>query len=269
MEFFGLLGEKLSHSLSPQIHKRIFELTGINGGYKLFPVPKEDVKKVSDSIKLFGIKGMNVTIPYKEVVMEQLDSISDEAKKIGAINTILLKENKLYGYNTDYYGFGKMLQINDIEVKDKVAVILGTGGAAKAVIEYMLDNNVRELYLVSRDKNTKSIKDPRINLVDYVDLKSLKGDILINTTPLGMYPKVGVSPVPIDIIEKYSTLIDLIYNPKQTEFLRLGSNVGKKICGGLYMLVGQAVKSQEIWQGREIRDDVINKIYEELNKEFN
>ena len=106
MEFYGLLGEKLSHSLSPQIHKRIFDLIGIEGAYKLFPVPKDKVKKLGEGIKIFGIRGMNVTIPYKKEVMDQLDFISDEARKIGAVNTISLENGKLYGYNTDYYGFG-------------------------------------------------------------------------------------------------------------------------------------------------------------------
>ncbi|MDU4429224.1 shikimate dehydrogenase, partial [Clostridium sp.] len=189
MEFYGLLGEKLSHSLSPQIHKRIFDLIGIEGAYKLFPVPKDKVKKLGEGIKIFGIRGMNVTIPYKKEVMDQLDFISDEARKIGAVNTISLENGKLYGYNTDYYGFGCMLDINKIEVKDKRAVVLGTGGAAKAVVTYLQDKGVKELFVVSRNKVNNNWNG-EVNLIDYSDLQSLEGDLLINTTPVGMYPNV-------------------------------------------------------------------------------
>ena len=267
MEFYGLLGEKLSHSLSPQIHKRIFELTGNSGAYKLFPVPRERLKSIGECIKLFGIKGMNVTIPYKEEIINQLDYISDEAKKIGAVNTIHLIDGKLYGYNTDYYGFGKMLDINEIKIKGKRAVILGTGGAAKAVVAYLQDNGVNEIYLVSRNKENSNI-NKSLKMIDYQELKDLDGDILINTTPVGMYPNIGQSPVSEDIIIKYNAVVDLIYNPRETEILRIAKLNGKKTCDGLYMLVGQAVKSQEIWQGMNIDNKVTNIIYKELNGEF-
>lgn len=268
MEFYGLLGERLSHSLSPQIHKRIFELNNIEGAYKLFPVSKENVKSVGECIKILGIKGMNVTIPYKEEVMNQLDYISDEAKKIGAVNTISLVDGKLYGYNTDYYGFGSMLEINDITVKDKIAVVLGTGGAAKAVVAYLQDKGVKNLFLVSRNKmNNNWSKD--INLIDYSDLEKLNGDLLINTTPVGMYPEIGKSPVKEEVIKRFEAVIDLIYNPRETELLRIAKLNGKKNCDGLYMLVGQAVKSQEIWQEKSIDNKVTNIIYEELDGKFN
>ena len=267
MEFYGLLGEKLSHSLSPQIHKRIFDLIGIEGAYKLFPIPKDKVKKVGESIKIFGIRGMNVTIPYKKEIMDQLDFISDEARKIGAVNTISLENGKLYGYNTDYCGFGLMLDINNIEVKDKRAVVLGTGGAAKAVVTYLQDKGVKELFLVSRNKMNN--RSDEVNIIDYSDLQSLEGDLLINTTPVGMYPNIGESPVGEEVIKRFEAIVDLIYNPRETELLRLAKLNGKKSCDGLYMLVGQAVKAQEIWQDMNIDSKVINIIYEELNGEFN
>ena len=268
MEFYGLLGEKLSHSLSPQIHNRIFDLIGIEGAYKLFPIPKDKVKKVGESIKIFGIRGMNVTIPYKKEIMDQLDFISDESRKIGAVNTISLENGKLYGYNTHYYGFGLMLDISKIEVKDKRAVVLGTGGAAKAVVTYLQDKGVKELFVVSRNK-MKNNWSGEVNLIDYSDLQSLEGDLLINTTPVGMYPNVGKSPVGENVIKRFEAIVDLIYNPRETELLRLAKLNGKKSFDGLYMLVGQAVKAQEIWQDMNIDNKVTNIIYEELNGEFN
>ncbi|MBD7910269.1 MULTISPECIES: shikimate dehydrogenase [Clostridium] len=268
MEFYGLVGARLSHSLSPEINNRIYELLNVEGAYKLFEISNEDIGKLGEAIKLLKIKGVNVTIPYKEVVMDQLDEISKEAQAIGAINTILFKNGKLYGYNTDYFGFGSMLSINNIEVKGKSCVILGTGGASKAVATYLMDEEAKNIYLVSRDKN-KDIKiNPKMKLIDYAELKDIHGDIIINTTPVGMYPNVGVSPVTKDILKKYDTLVDIVYNPETTEFMRLGQELGKKTCGGLYMLVGQAVKAEELWLDRNIDMKVLNKIYEEIENKF-
>lgn len=268
MDFYGLIGEKLSHSLSPKIHKRVFELLNIEGAYKLFQIPKDKVSSLGNALRLLDIKGVNVTIPYKRDVMCQLDWISKEAEDIGAVNTILNKNGKLYGYNTDYFGFEKLLDINGIKTKDKIAVVLGNGGAAKAVITYLLDNGVSKLYLVSRNKNKVNEVKENVSLIDYEELKAIKGDVLINTTPIGMYPNISESVVSKEIIKNYEALVDLIYNPRCTEFLRIGNELGKKTCDGLYMLVGQGIKSQEIWQDREISSDIINKIYKELENEL-
>ena len=268
MEFYGLIGEKLSHSLSPRIHKRIFELLNIDGGYKLFQIPKDKINSLGSALKLLDIKGVNVTIPYKQDVIAQLDTISKEGADIGAINTILSNDGKLYGYNTDYFGFGKLLEVNNIEVSGKVAVVLGNGGAAKAVLTYFLDNKVSKLYLVTRNKENVQTQNKNIKVIDYDDLKEVKGDILVNTTPVGMYPNVSSSVVGEDIISNFDSLVDLIYNPKTTEFLKIGKTLGKKTCNGLYMLVGQAVKSEEIWQNIKIETEVLDKIYKELDQEF-
>ena len=142
MEFYGLLGEKLSHSLSPEIHSELLRLMNKAGGYKLFEVERNKLKDFTESLKLLKIRGCNVTIPYKRDIMEYVDFISDEAKKIGAINTIYLNEGKLYGYNTDYFGFGYMLKVSNIDIKDKIAVILGNGGASRAVVHYLVDNKI-------------------------------------------------------------------------------------------------------------------------------
>lgn len=268
MEFYGVVGEKLSHSLSPNIHNRVFNLLNIEGAYKIVEIPKDRISNLGQSMITLGIKGVNVTIPYKQVVMEQLDFISKEAENIGAINTIYNKDGKLHGYNTDYYGFGMMLDNKNIKVKDKIAVVLGNGGAAKAINAYLLDNKVKDLYLVTRNKNSIDEIDNRIKIIDYEELKEIKGDILVNTTPVGMYPNVGVSPVSEEVINNFQALVDIIYNPMMTEFLSIGKKLNKVICGGLYMLVGQAIKAEEIWQGYNIDKEVVDKIYEEINSNF-
>jgi len=269
LEFYGLIGEKLSHSLSPKIHNTLFKALEIEGAYKLFEVEKENLGKLIESIKLLRIKGVNVTIPYKQDVMEYLDFISDEAKKIGAVNTICLKDNKLYGHNTDYYGFGTILNNNDIAIRDKIAMVLGNGGAAKAVITYLLDQGIKKIYLVSRKiKGNSGYEDGRIEYRTYEEISDIKGDVLINTTPLGMYPHMDEIPVDEEIIKNFHALVDIIYNPKETKFLKIGKVLNKKVCGGIEMLVGQAIKAEEIWQGHKLDREVTQGLYSIFEDEF-
>jgi shikimate dehydrogenase len=269
LEFYGLIGEKLSHSLSPKIHNTLFEALNIEGAYKLFEVEKENLDRAIDSLKILKIKGTNVTIPYKQDVIKHLDFISDEAKKIGAVNTIYLKDNKLYGYNTDYFGFGTILMNNDIPVKGNIAMVLGNGGATKAVITYLLDKGIKKIYLVSRKKKDNSgYDDERIEHKSYEEIANIKGDVLINTTPLGMYPRMDETPVNEDIISNFNSLVDIIYNPKETKFLKIGKTLNKKVCGGIEMLVGQAIKAEEIWQGYSLDNEVTQSLYSMFEDEF-
>lgn len=269
MDFYGVLGHKLPHSISPQIHKEIFSLLNIEGAYKIFEVEKDDLCKFADSLRVLKIKGTNVTIPYKEDIMKYLDFISPESQKIKAINTIFLKDNKLYGYNTDYFGFGTIINKNEVEVEDKIAMVLGTGGGSKAIVTFLLDHDIKKIYLVSRTKtNVLEYEDSRVEYITYEDIEEIKGDILINTTPVGMYPNVGVSAVNEEVINNFSTLIDIIYNPRKTKFLEIGEKLNKKVCGGLEMLVGQAVKSEEIWQETSISGEVMDEVYQCINEQF-
>lgn len=270
MEFYGLLGEKLSHSLSPRINKIILEKNKTEGAYKLFEIPKDRLNDFVEAVKLLKIKGFNVTIPYKESVMKYLDYISDEAARIGAVNTVMLKANKLYGYNTDYFGIKVMLKSKNINVKNKTAVILGSGGACKAVITYLLDNEVEKIYIVSRTPESVNLNkiDKKISIINYNELNSIKGYLIINTTPVGMFPNVDNSAVSKEVIKNFDVAVDLVYNPTQTKFLQFTTEEGKVAIGGLHMLVGQAVKSQAIFNDREISEELINYIYDDLSKDF-
>lgn len=270
MEFFGLLGEKLSHSLSPEIHGVILNNIDKAGAYKLFEVERDKLGEFIRAVKLFKVKGFNVTIPYKQDIMKYLDFISDEAKRIGAVNSVVLKGNKLYGYNTDYFGFGATFERNNIKFENKVVVILGTGGACKAAFTYILDNGVKELYLVSRNPEDidLNIKDDRLKVINYDKLKEIKGDIIINSTPVGMYPNNDKCPIDKEIIDNYDIVMDLIYNPLETKLLEYGREKEKVSLGGLYMLVAQAVKAQEIFQGMDIDNDIIDSIYKSLQDNF-
>ncbi len=291
MEFYGLIGEKLGHSLSPRIHKMILEHLNIPGAYGLFEIPPGDIDKLGEALKLLRIRGINVTMPYKQSVMTQLDHIAPETRSIGAVNTVLLSNGQLIGHNTDYFGFRRLLQVNKIDIKDKTAVVLGTGGASKAIQAVLADGGIGSVYLVTRQKSSYAMRTAKtkvqgdleelhlyaagntdlareIKVIDYQELQEIQGDILINATPVGMHPKSGISPVTAEVIDKYSVLVDVIYNPQETEFLRLGKKAGKQVCGGLYMLVAQAVKAQELWQEKEIDEIVIRDIYGRLWKEI-
>ncbi|WP_238948951.1 shikimate dehydrogenase [Clostridium sp. YIM B02569] len=268
MEFYGILGGTLKHTISPIIHKKVFSLLNIEGAYKDFVVCQEDIGKFTEALKVLKIKGVNVTIPYKEEIMKYLDFISPEAEKIKAINTILLKNEKLYGYNTDYFGFGKIISKNNIKLKDEVVMVLGTGGGAKAIITFLLDEGVSKIYLVSRTHKNDEQYDDKIECVTYEEIEHIKGHVIINTTPVGMYPNVDVSPVGHKVIDNFNVLIDIVYNPKETKFLSLGRELNKSVYGGLTMLIYQAIKSEEIWQDFSISEEISEEISSYINEEF-
>ncbi len=266
MKSFGLFGEKLCHSLSPEIHRIIFDQLHIKGTYNLFEIKRKDFYKALDSAKTLNIKGINVTIPYKEDIIKQLDFISSEGKRIGAINTVKILDNKTFGYNTDYYGFGYMISKGNIIIKDNDFYVLGAGGAAKAVISYLEDNFAGSINLVSRNKEKarESFKNFNINVINYDELKNKKGYCIINTTPLGMYPKIDFSPINKEILYNFSFAMDIVYNPLETKFLKMAKELGLKCVDGLYMLVGQGVKAEEIWNDIKINDEILDIIYEAL-----
>lgn len=262
MNRYGLIGEHLSHSFSPKLHEIVFKSSDINGEYNLFEVNKTELKDTIEKLKHLEIKGFNVTIPYKVEVLKYADEISPEAKMIGAINTLEFKEGKIIGHNTDYYGFGALIKSENIDIKDKTTLILGTGGASKSVFHYLRKNRIKEIIFASRDPKRAYDIYPDSNIINYSDLNDLRNiDIIINTTPLGMHPNTDKSPVEKIVLNKCSVAIDLIYNPLETTFLKLAREMGLKTANGLYMLVAQGIKSQEIWNKREFNDEFYDIVF--------
>lgn len=263
---YGLVGGKLSHSFSPQIHDLILKKLNIEGTYNLFEVKEEDLESKIHDLKSLGIKGLNVTIPYKTKIMKYLQNTSHEAKKIGAVNTIDFKNGMITGYNTDYHGFGEALKHSHIDINNKNAVILGTGGASKAVFRYLADNNTKNVVFVSRNPlkvSQKNVFDS--DIISYDDLDTLNNqDIIINCTPCGMYPDTAKCPVNKEILAKFSAAADLIYNPLDTVFLKEAQKIEIKTVNGLYMLVSQAAASEEIWQDTKIDEETVEEIYEKI-----
>lgn len=239
MKRYGLLGEHLSHSHSKIIHNFIFKALNIDDCYSLLECKEEELKNYIDLLKQGYYSGFNVTIPYKKTILKYLDCIDEKAKAIGSVNTIYIKENKVYGTNTDYDGFLETIKKYQIDVENKDCYILGTGGASLAVNKVLTDLGGR-CHFVSRTPNNKEI--------GYEDLQTKKMDLLVNTTPVGMYPNVGVSPVSKQTAQNACSVIDIIFNPLETQLLKdANSNIN-----GLYMLVMQAIKAEEIWQQTEI-----------------
>lgn len=253
MKLFGLIGNPLTHSFSKKYFDEKFLRENIEDcEYRLFQI--EYITDIQNLIALFpDLKGLNVTIPFKEKIIKHLDEIDEEAKKVGAVNVIRIEEKKskklLKGYNTDVYGFCNSL-IPHLNGSETNALILGTGGASKAV-QYSLKKLNINFTLVSRSPYKIE------NSIFYSDINKeiiLNNQIIINTTPLGMFPNVTLYPsIPYEYITKEHILFDLIYNPKETQFLKFGKFKNARIVNGLEMLILQAEKSWEIFNENYIQ----------------
>lgn len=266
MKKFALIGKPLGHSLSPQIHVLISEITGLPCSYELRPLELDDVKPFLRDLKAEGLDGVNVTIPYKRTAYEAVDMLSSEAKAIGAVNTVAVTAKGLTGYNTDYHGFGAMLQAAGIVVKGERSIILGSGGGARAAAAWLADAGASEVLIASRDAQEASARFPGLRAVSYGELENLSGSLLVNCTPLGMHPHPEGCPVPESVVAHFSAVADLVYNPRVTRLLAMAASFGLKLADGLYMLAAQAVCAREIWHGVQMGAGVERLVYERLAK---
>ncbi len=242
MAKYGLIGRDIGYSFSKTFFTAKFEQENRKDSYHNYSL--ENIGQLKDVIKENpNLKGLNVTIPYKEEVIPLLDRMDKEAKKIGAVNTIkILKDGRLAGYNTDHYGFARSLA-DFLPLKEKTALILGTGGASKA-IAYVLEAMEFEYQKVSRTKSEDTITYDELTS-DVVQNHYL----IVNCTPLGTFPNVHEYPdIPYHFITKEHLLYDLIYNPRETEFLKRGFAKGASVSNGMKMLEYQAKKSWSIWK---------------------
>ena len=250
---YGLIGERLGHSFSKEIHESINNYT-----YEICEVSKENFDDFMTKREFVAI---NVTIPYKEKVIPYLDFIDDAAKTIGAVNTIVNKNGKLYGYNTDFLGLRDLVLTSNIEVKNKKVVILGDGGTAKT-------SNAVFKALGAKSINFVSL-DPKGEACSYEDVKKLHLDaeIIVNATPCGMYPHNDDLILDIEGFDKLEAVVDVIYNPLVTSIVRKALDKNIKAVTGLYMLVAQAVYASGIFMGTEYDKNIINKIYNQIKKQ--
>lgn len=242
MKLYGLIGHPLSHSFSKKYFSEKFVKEHITDcEFLLFDIPSiKDLKNILAQNP--NLKGLSVTIPYKEVVMEYLDEIDETANQIGAVNTIKIENNKLIGYNTDYLGFKQSLK-PFLEISQERALILGTGGASKAVFYALNSLNIKCLFVSRNPKNDNEISYEDVN--EYVIRNH---QIIVNTTPVGTFPNVNENPtINYNELTSKHLLYDLVYNPTETQFLKEGKQRGAMVLNGLQMLQLQAEKAWEIW----------------------
>jgi len=239
----GLIGKTLGHSYSPQIHAELGDYD-----YSLFELLENELE---DFVRSDKFHGANVTIPYKIAVIPYLDEVSPEAARIGSVNTIVhTADGRLKGYNTDYYGFGYMLDLAGIDVKGKKVLVLGSGGASLTARTLLSDRGAGEVVVISRSgENNYS------NLYLHAD-----ADVIVNTTPVGMYPNNGQSPVELGLFPNLLGVADIIFNPSKTRLLLQAEERGIKCAGGLSMLVAQAKAASEYFAGTKIDDGEIARI---------
>ena len=250
MRQYGLLGEKLSHSFSPLIHKFFYP-----DPYTLFEVEKENLDAF---FKEGAFDGINVTIPYKKAVIPYLGELSSAAQKLQNVNTIIKKaDGTLFGDNTDYFGLLKMAEKVNISFKDKKVLVLGSGGAGQTAHFAAKSEGAREVLLVSRKGE-----------VNYENIKEHQdADIIVNATPVGMYPNCGTSPVNLEIFKNLKGVLDLIYNPSKTALILKAEKMGIPYANGLYMLIFQAMRAAEIFSGNSFSSDLADKIAKKIEGE--
>ncbi len=247
---FGLLGRRLGHSLSPQIHSHLCDYE-----YKLFPTEPENLDEFFSNSSL---KGFNITIPYKIEAFNRCAERSEIAEKVGSVNTIIRRnDGTLYGDNTDYFGFMYMATICGSNFEGKKVLILGSGGASLTVYHVAKDSGAKEIVVVSRSGE---------NNYENID-RHYDADIIVNTTPVGMYPNNGERLVDLSKFTKCKKALDLIYNPARTVFLLDAQRLGIDCINGLYMLVAQALRAAEIFTGKNIPVSRIDEIYNAIISE--
>jgi shikimate dehydrogenase len=259
---YGLIGEKLGHSYSKIIHEMLADYT-----YDLIPLTREEFVSFMQKKDFTAI---NVTIPYKQEVIPYLDELHPLAEEIGAVNTIVNKSGHYIGYNTDFYGFKYMLTHNHIEISGKKCLILGTGGTSHTVRAVLKHLGASQIYVVSRNGsgNTELDSIGSYQAISYETCYNQHTDaeVIVNTTPLGMFPNVDASPLNLESFTKCEAVVDVIFNPRKTKLTLQAEELGIKAVTGLEMLVAQAKQAIEYFLDKKIDDKAIDEVYQELLK---
>lgn len=248
---YGLIGEKLGHSYSKEIHGYL-----ANYDYTLREVSKEDFDSFATAREF---KAINVTIPYKQTIIPYLSYIDESAKTIGAVNTVVNKDGRLHGYNTDFFGLASLIKKIGVSLKGLKVSVLGTGGTSKTAIAVAKSLGAKEVLTVSRTQSD--------GVITYGELYEKHKDVeyIINTTPVGMFPKIFDAPIDISGFESLLGVADAIYNPLRTPLVVAATERGIPAEGGLYMLVAQAVRASEIFLDTKYSDDSILNIYNKIS----
>ncbi len=270
---FAILGFPLKHTMSPPIHKKLFELDGKDGEYLVYEIPPEELKEKIPELN--ALNGYNVTIPHKISVIPFLDKLDETAKRYGAVNCVANKNGELVGFNTDCLGFLHALESAGIKLGGRV-LLLGCGGAGRmmaieaALSGAQLSIAVRKGYEHEAQKVISEIREMNCNSeIKILTLGEISGeyDLLANATPVGMYPHTEECPVPDEVIKNCACVFDAVYNPVKTKLLQKAESFGKKSVGGMAMLVWQAVSAHEIWDGSSYKISDIEALISEMEKQ--
>jgi len=268
----GLLGYPVAHSFSPEMHNRAFEKLRLNWAYLPFEVNPKYLAQAVEGVRSLNIVGVNVTVPHKERVIEFLDEVTRTAKAIGAVNIIMNDNGKLIGHNTDGVGFIKSLEECGFSATDKKVVVLGSGGAAKAVCVQLAIEGIADITIVNRNIKkannlAKFMSDFKVNVSivnwDQKDLirdKMQKSDLIVQATSIGMHPDNALPPIPDGCFRERQMVCDLVYNPVETKFLQKAKHSGAIIVNGLGMLLYQGAAAFEMWTGKKAPIDVMKKV---------
>lgn len=277
----GLIGNPVEHTLSPMIHNTLAEKLGHNLVYVPFLVEKESLKEAVTGAYALHIQGMNITVPYKSTVIEMLSEIDALAGKIGAVNTLVRTQNGYKGYNTDMTGLYRAMGAENIRLAGERVILLGAGGAARAVAFMCVHYGAEKVYLLNRTLEKAKTVAAEVNVAlqtDAVtalrteDYWTLQGNsyLAIQGTNVGLYPNTEETVITEeDFYRKIDTGYDLIYRPEKTMFMRLVEKAGGKAYNGLRMLLYQALEAYELWNRAEISEELAAEIYELLKKEMN
>ena len=260
-KLYGVLGNPARHSLSPLMHNAAFMESGLNAVYLAFE--SNDIENAVKGMKELGIMGMSITIPHKSSIIPLLDEVDPLAMDIGSVNTIVNIDKKLTGYNTDAAGALRALE-EAATVSGENCLIVGAGGAARAIGYILKKNNVNLTITNRTEKRGRELSealDSRFIRLD--QLKDVDADILINTTPAGMWPDTDLCPVPVETLKQGMTVMDIIYTPARTKLLKKALDRECKIINGLGMFVYQGAEQFKLWTGQEAPVELMRKVVEE------
>jgi len=270
-KFVGLIGHKLKHSISPQFQQAAFDYLRLDIRYDVWETSKDDLPQVMEGLRDASKLGANITIPHKEAVLPLLDKMDNDARRIRAVNTVVNREGKLIGYNTDASGFIRALRDDGaFSPRNKRVVLLGAGGAARAVGFALVDAGVKSLIILNRGMERGralawdlKISDTEVIALSWKDGRTLialgECDLLVNCTSVGMKDSSaeGKSPLGMGLIPKRALVYDVVYNPMETPLLSAAKKVGARTLGGLPMLVYQGAASFELWTGQSAPIDIM------------
>ena len=271
----GIIGYPVEHSFSPVMHNFISETIHNNYVYSAWCVKPENLGKAIDGIRTLGISGINVTAPHKVEVMKYLDCISNVAKELGSVNTVVNRDGKLYGYNTDADGFCMALDKAGIQIKGSKILIIGAGGVVRPTLIRLIDNGAAEITVVNRTKSkSMAMAEDILNTKCFkvrTEIDKLKFDIVINTTSAGMEPQENVLPIDsieeindLSFIDENTAVVDMIYNPDETLFLKKARENGAKTLNGLGMLIYQGIIAYELFTDTNLPSDMGERIKKEV-----